>query len=78
MPDDPTILRAVSIGAISSPDGVVVLRVQYLPIGLEAPQDVEEHHYHFAPSDTPNIVRALSAAAMDSVTRTLHERGHEH
>ena len=41
MSDDLSILRAVAIGAISSRDGVVILRIECLPSGSESPEDVQ-------------------------------------
>ena len=74
MSDDPSILRAVAIGAISSPDGVVNLRIEYLPSGSESPEDVQVHRYSFPTEKLGNIVRALGVAAAGSEETTRRNR----
>ena len=72
------ILRAVAIGAFSSPDGVVVLRIECVPVGSNSPQDVQVHRYTFHPESLENIVQALEAAAAETMEMTRRDRGPTH
>lgn len=78
MHNDPATFRAVEIGAFSSPDGVVVLRVRYLVDSPDRPEDTETRHYHFPMNETPNIVQALLSAASESEEMTRKDRGQQH
>ena len=77
MSDVLPIMKAVAIGAISSPDGVVILRIECVPEDSSPPQDAQVHRYTFRPESLGSIVQALVEASAETKLLTRRERGRE-